>query len=64
MTFKNYIKSKGLNNNKLSKRAKVAESTISEFINKKRDITFNTACKISDALGITLDELRKINSEN
>lgn len=63
MGFKKYLKDIGLTNYKLSKKSKVSEATISEFFNKKRDITFNTACKISDALGMSLDEFRKINNE-
>lgn len=61
--LKEYVQKMGLTNYKLSKMSKVSETTISQFFNKKRDVTFRTACKISDALGVTLDEFRKINNE-
>lgn len=63
MSLKEYVQKMGLTNYKLSKMSKVSETTISQFFNKKRDVTFRTACKISDALGVTLDEFRKINNE-
>lgn len=60
MSLRNYLKNKGISNYKLSKNAHVSESTVSQFINGKRDVTLNTACKIADALDIALDELRII----
>ncbi|MFQ8922670.1 MAG: helix-turn-helix domain-containing protein [Clostridium paraputrificum] len=58
--MKKYLKKRNIKNSDLSNGAKVGEATVSQYLNGKRTITFNTACKISDYLDITLDELRKL----
>lgn len=60
MNLRSYLKKNGISNYKLSKKAQIGESTVSQFLNGKRDINLETACKISDALDITLDELREM----
>ena len=60
MSLKNYLKKNNISNYMLSKKSDVAESTISQFINNKRGITLETACKLADALGITLDKFREL----
>lgn len=58
MGLKQYLKTNNISNYKLSKKSTVAESTISQFLNGKRKIKLDTACKLSDALGISLNEFR------
>jgi len=60
MSLKNYLKKNNISNYMLSKKSDVAESTISQFVNNKRGITLETACKLADALGITLDKFREL----
>lgn len=60
MALQKYMEEKGINNHKLSKIANISQATISMFLNNKRDIKLNTACKIADALEISLDELREM----
>jgi transcriptional regulator with XRE-family HTH domain len=57
-------KSKGFSRYKLSKLAGVKESTLQNIENSNNpNPTFTTMCKIADALGITLDELRRKQNE-
>lgn len=58
MGLKQYLKTNNISNYELSKKSTVAESTISQFLNEKRGIKLETACKLSDALGISLNEFR------
>lgn len=60
MKLKKYLKTNDIKNSELALVAGVGQATISEFLNHKRGITFRTACKISDSLGISLDEFRKM----
>lgn len=60
MGLKQYLKMNNISNYELSKKSNVAESTISQFLNKKRKIKLDTACKLSDALGITLNKFREL----
>ncbi len=43
---------------KLSKISGVPEGTLKEYKFKKTDPSFKNACKVADALGVSLDELR------
>lgn len=60
MNLRSYLNERGISNYKLSKKAHIGESTVSQFLNGKRDINLETACKIADALDITLDMLREM----
>jgi len=60
MSVKDYLITNGISSYKLSKKSTVSEATISQFINGKRGITLDTACKLADALEIPLDEFRKL----
>lgn len=63
MSLKQYLKKNNISNYELSKRSTVAESTISQFLNEKRGIKLDTACKLSDALGISLNKFRRLAEE-
>lgn len=63
MGLKEYLKENKISNRTICNKAEIAESTLSQFINKERDLKFKTACKISDALKLTLDEFRAIIKE-
>ena len=43
---------------KFSKISGVPEGTLKEYKFKKTDPSFKNACKVADALGVSLDELR------
>ena len=43
---------------KFSKISGVPEGTLKEYKFKQTEPSFKTACKIADALGVSLDELR------
>jgi DNA-binding helix-turn-helix protein len=58
--LKSYLKDKSISAYALSKKTDISQSTISEFMSGKRDIKFDTACKLASALGITLDEFKKM----
>lgn len=60
MTLQKYMEEKGISNYKLSKKANISQATISEFLNNKRGVKLKTACKIADALEISLDKLREM----
>lgn len=60
MSLKEYLKKNNISNYVLSKKSMVAESTISQFLNGKRRIKLDTACKLADALEINLDEFRTL----
>lgn len=55
---------KSIQKNKMTKRqialeAGIDTSIIYNIVNgKKKDITFSTACKLADALGVKVDDLR------
>lgn len=64
MKLKKYLENKNLTNYQVCKKAEVGQSTLSQFINgKRKNVSFDTACKISDALGIKLDEFRELSKE-
>ena len=63
MKLKKYIKDKGLTNSEVCRKAEIGEATLSQFLNNKRGINFETACKISKALGISTDQLKKLSEE-
>ena len=58
--LKSYLKDKSISAYALSKKTDISQSTISEFMSGKRDIKLDTACKLASALGITLDEFKKM----
>ncbi|MEG2412891.1 MAG: helix-turn-helix transcriptional regulator [Clostridium sp.] len=60
MTLKEYLKEKQLTNSEVCKAASIGEATLSQFLNGKRKITLETACRISDALNISLDKFREL----
>lgn len=53
-----YLNKRGWSLLKLSKISGVPEGTIKEYKFKKTDPSFKNACKVADALGVSLDELR------
>ena len=58
-----YLNKRGWSLLKLSKISGVPEGTLKEYKFKKTDPSFKNACKIADALQISLDELREKNSK-
>ncbi|WP_061342984.1 helix-turn-helix domain-containing protein [Clostridium botulinum] len=65
MKLKNYLDEHNLTNYEVCKVAKIAQSTLSQFITgKRKTINFETACKLADALKISLDKLRKLTQED
>lgn len=60
MKLKSYLKEKSITAYALSKKTEVSQSTISEFMSGKRIIKFDTACKLANALDITLDEFEEL----
>lgn len=63
MKLKEYLKEQQISAYSLSKKTDISQSTISEFMSGKRVIKFDTACKLADALGITLDKLEELTME-
>lgn len=60
LILKELRESLGLTRYKLSKLSGVKESTLQNLENADNpNPTFKTMCKIADALGISLEELRK-----
>ncbi|MCI7646635.1 MAG: helix-turn-helix transcriptional regulator [Lactobacillus johnsonii] len=53
-----YLDKRGWSLLKLSKISGVPEGTLKEYKFKKTDPSFKNACKVADALGVSLDELR------
>ena len=53
-----YLNNRGWSLLKLSKISGVPEGTLKEYKFKKTDPSFKNACKVADALGVSLDELR------
>ena len=54
-----YLNKRGWSLLKLSKISGVPEGTLKEYKFKKTDPSLKNACKIADALQISLDELRE-----
>lgn len=60
LLLKKTRESKNLSRYRLSKLSGVKESTIQSLENSNDpNPTFKTLCKLADALGVTLDELRR-----
>lgn len=55
------LKEKGLTVYKLSKLTGISDNTLRNYRSKHSDPSFNNACKIADALGVKLDDLRDKN---
>ena len=53
-----YLNKRGWSLLKLSKISGVPEGTLKEYKFKKTDPSFKNACKVADAVGVSLDELR------
>jgi transcriptional regulator with XRE-family HTH domain len=53
-----YLNKRGWSLLKLSKISGVPEGTLKEYKFKSTEPSFKNACKIADALGVSLDELR------
>ena len=65
MKIKDYFEEHKIKNREICAKAGIAESTLSQFLNRKRKtLNFENVCKLSDALGITVDEFRKMTEEN
>lgn len=61
MKLKEYLEKNNITNRELCTEAKIAESTLSQFLTgKRKNLSFITICKIADALAIKLDDLRKL----
>lgn len=63
MKLREYLKEQKITAYSLSKKTNISQSTISEFMNGKRVIKFDTACKLANALEITLDKLEELTLE-
>ncbi|MGM8212596.1 helix-turn-helix domain-containing protein [Virgibacillus sp. W0430] len=60
MNLKRIRKSKGISRYKLAKLSGLNESTLQNIENSNDpNPTFKVMCKLADALGITLDDLRR-----
>lgn len=53
------IDKKGISLYRLSKLTGIADTTLTNYRVKKSDPSFSNACKIADALGVSLDDLRE-----
>ncbi|ADZ07460.1 prophage protein [Lactobacillus amylovorus] len=53
------LKEKGMSIYKLSKITGIPDNTLRNYHSKHSDPSFTNACKIADALGISLDDLRE-----
>jgi predicted transcriptional regulator len=64
MGLKKYLQEENIASGELCKKAGIADSTLSQFINgTRKDIKLSTAVKIAKGLDMSLDELQKIISE-
>ena len=54
-----YLQEKKISIYKLSKLSGIPDNTLRNYRSKKSDPSFTNACKITDALDISLDEIRK-----
>ncbi len=52
------LKEQQLSVYQLSKLTQISDSTLRNYKYKHSEISFKNACKIADALGVSLDELR------
>lgn len=63
MDLKTLRKEKGLTVQQLSDKAGLSKRTVEDII-RRDDCLASNAIKLADALGVTLDELCRTNSEN
>lgn len=63
MDLKTLRKEKGLTVQQLSDKAGLSKRTVEDII-RRDDCLVSNAIKLADALGVTLDELCRTNSEN
>lgn len=57
--IQNELKRQGKSVYWLSKQTGISDNTLYSYKNKGRKIPFSKACKIADALGVSLDDLRE-----
>lgn len=64
--IQNELKKQGKSVYWLSKQTGISDNTLYSYKNEGREIPFSKVCKIADALGISLDDLREddINDKN
>ncbi|MGG7057560.1 helix-turn-helix domain-containing protein [Clostridium tertium] len=60
MKLREYLKEQKITAYSISRKTNISQSTISEFMSGKRVIKFDTACKLANALDITLDKLEEL----
>lgn len=58
-TVEKILKRKGITIYKLAKLTGISDNTLRNYRSKNSDPSFTNACKIADALGGSLDDLRK-----
>lgn len=58
------LKEKGMSIYRLSKITGIPDNTLRNYRSKHSDPSFTNACKIADALNISLDELRDGGEQN
>lgn len=58
ITIENLLKESKISIYQLAKLTKIPDSTLRNYKYKHSEISFKNACKIADALGVSLDELR------
>ena len=61
---KKILKEKGMSIYRLSKITGIPDNTLRNYRSKHSDPSFTNACKIADALNISLDELRDGGEQN
>lgn len=57
-TVEKILKQKGITIYKLAKLTGISDNTLRNYRSKNSDPSFTNACKIADALGVSLDDLR------
>ena len=57
--IQNELKKQGKSVYWLSKQTGISDNTLYSYKNEGREIPFGKVCKIADALGISLDDLRE-----
>lgn len=64
MKLKEYLDEHNLTNYEVCKNAGIGQSTLSQFLTgKRKSLNFETACKLSDALGISLEKFKELVKE-
>lgn len=61
--IQNELKRQGKSVYWLSKQTGISDNTLYSYKNEGREIPFSKACKIADALGVSLDDLREGKNE-